>query len=65
MELLNELFPQEGLLGAFYRFVHLIPVMILFGFLGHLLDLDNKRFREEEEKKEEERRKDEIKKYFN
>ena len=64
MELLSQLFPQEVLMGAFYRFFHLIPFMVLFGFLGHLLDLDNQRFREEEENKKKQKQKDEIAKYF-
>ena len=60
MELLNELFPPETLRWMAYRFVQLIPIMLLFGFLGHLLDKDNERFRKEEEERERKERLDRI-----
>ena len=60
MELLNELFPPETLRWMAYRFVQLIPIMLLFGFLGHLLDKDNERFRKEEEERERKEKLDRI-----
>ena len=61
MELLSELFPKETLQFMVVRTIQLIPFMVLFGFLGHLLDKDNERWhREEEEKK----RKERLKKYY-
>lgn len=61
MELLNELFPPETLQFMVVRTLQLIPFMVLFGFLGHLLDKDNERFRKEEEERE---RKKRLKDYF-
>ena len=43
------------------RTIQLIPFMVLFGFLGHLLDKDNERFRKEEKEKE---RKERLKDFF-
>ena len=52
MQLLSELFPPETLEFMVVRTIQLIPFMVLFGFLGHLLDKDNERFRKEKEEKE-------------
>tara|TARA_B100000989_G_scaffold273026_1_gene230859 strand:+ start:523 stop:708 length:186 start_codon:yes stop_codon:yes gene_type:complete len=61
MQLLSELFPPETLEFMVVRTIQLIPFMVLFGFLGHLLDKDNERFRKEEKEKE---RKERLKDFF-
>jgi hypothetical protein len=61
MQLLQELFPPETLEWMAFRFVQLSPVMVLFGFLGHLLDKDDKRFREKEK---ESQRREKLSKYY-
>ncbi len=61
MELLSELFPKETLQFMVVRTIQLIPLMVLFGFLGHLLDKDNKRWRRKENEK---KRKERLKKYY-
>ena len=54
----------ETLHWMLVRFVQLIPVMVIFGFLGHLLDKDNARFAKKQEKLEKKKRKENLKKYF-
>ena len=61
MQLLQELFPPETLEWMAVRFVQLSPLMLLFGFLGNLLDKDNERFRKEEREKQ---RREKLSKYY-
>ena len=58
MELLNELFPLEWMA---IRFIQLTPLMLVFGFLGHTLDMDNKRFKDKEKEKD---KKEKLRKYY-
>ncbi len=64
MELLSELFPPETLHWMGVRIIQLIPLMIFFGLIGHLLDRDNARFAEKQKKEEEKKKKENLKKYF-